>query len=85
MLAGKIKPGDAVLCWVPGTEGAPGMPEIDVGLTCILAGMGLSDSVALVTDGRFSVAQRPGRSATCALRHMSEDHRSRARQGCHQE
>ena len=53
MLAGKIKPGDAVVVRYQGPKGAPGMPEM-LGLTAILAGMGLSDTVALVTDGRFS-------------------------------
>lgn len=53
MLAGKIRPGDAVIVRYQGPKGAPGMPEM-LGLTAILAGMGLGESVALVTDGRFS-------------------------------
>ena len=57
MLAGKIKAGDAVVVRYQGPKGAPGMPEM-LGLTAILAGMGLSDSVALVTDGRFSGGTR---------------------------
>ena len=57
MLDGKIKPGDAVVVRYQGPKGAPGMPEM-LGLTSILAGLGLSDSVALVTDGRFSGGTR---------------------------
>ena len=57
MLAGKIRPGDAVVVRYQGPKGAPGMPEM-LGLTSILAGMGLSDSVALITDGRFSGGTR---------------------------
>lgn len=57
MLAGKIKTGDAVVVRYQGPKGAPGMPEM-LGLTAILAGMGLGESVALVTDGRFSGGTR---------------------------
>jgi dihydroxy-acid dehydratase len=57
MLAGRIRPGDAVIVRYQGPKGAPGMPEM-LGLTAILAGMGLSESVALVTDGRFSGGSR---------------------------
>ncbi len=57
MLAGKIKAGDAVVVRYQGPKGAPGMPEM-LGLTAILAGMGLIESVALVTDGRFSGGTR---------------------------
>lgn len=57
MLAGKIKPGDAVVVRYQGPKGAPGMPEM-LGLTAMLAGMGLSDSVALITDGRYSGGSR---------------------------
>lgn len=53
MLTGKVKPGDAVIVRYQGPKGAPGMPEM-LGLTAILAGMGLGESVALITDGRFS-------------------------------
>jgi dihydroxy-acid dehydratase len=57
VLAGKIKTGDAVVVRYQGPKGAPGMPEM-LGLTAILAGMGLGESVALVTDGRFSGGTR---------------------------
>ena len=56
-LAGKIKAGDAIVVRYQGPKGAPGMPEM-LGLTAILAGMGLVESVALVTDGRFSGGTR---------------------------
>ncbi len=53
MLKGRISPGDAVVIRYQGPKGAPGMPEM-LGPTSILAGLGLGESVALVTDGRFS-------------------------------
>lgn len=53
MLAGKVKAGDAVVIRYQGPKGAPGMPEM-LGPTAIIAGMGLGESVALITDGRFS-------------------------------
>jgi dihydroxy-acid dehydratase len=53
MLKGKIEPGDAVVIRYQGPKGAPGMPEM-LGPTSILAGLGLGESVALITDGRFS-------------------------------
>ena len=53
MLKGKIVAGDAVVIRYQGPKGAPGMPEM-LGPTSILAGLGLGESVALVTDGRFS-------------------------------
>src|SRR5512137_646003 len=57
MLAKKIKPGDAVIIRYQGPKGAPGMPEM-LGATAIIAGMGLGESVALITDGRFSGGTR---------------------------
>jgi dihydroxy-acid dehydratase len=57
MLAGRIKPGDAVVLRYQGPKGAPGMPEM-LGPTAIIAGMGLGESVALITDGRFSGGTR---------------------------
>ena len=57
MLKGKIMPGDAVVIRYQGPKGAPGMPEM-LGPTSILAGLGLVDSVALITDGRFSGGTR---------------------------
>lgn len=57
MLAGKVKPGDAVVIRYQGPKGAPGMPEM-LGPTAVIAGMGLVESVALITDGRFSGGTR---------------------------
>ena len=52
---GEIKPGDVVVIRYEGPRGGPGMREM-LGVTAALVGQGLSDSVALVTDGRFSGA-----------------------------
>jgi dihydroxy-acid dehydratase len=53
--AGKIKTGDVVVIRYEGPKGGPGMREM-LGVTAALVGAGLSDSVALMTDGRFSGA-----------------------------
>ncbi len=52
-----IVPGDVVVIRYEGPMGAPGMPEM-LGPTSLISGMGLSESVALITDGRFSGATR---------------------------
>jgi dihydroxy-acid dehydratase len=52
---GKIKAGDVVIIRYEGPRGGPGMREM-LGVTGAIVGAGLSDSVALVTDGRFSGA-----------------------------
>jgi dihydroxy-acid dehydratase len=52
---GQIKAGDVVIIRYEGPRGGPGMREM-LGVTGALVGAGLSDSVALVTDGRFSGA-----------------------------
>ncbi len=52
---GKIQPGDVVIIRYEGPRGGPGMREM-LGVTGAIVGAGLSDSVALVTDGRFSGA-----------------------------
>ncbi len=52
---GKIKDGDVVVIRYEGPRGGPGMREM-LGVTGAIVGAGLSDSVALVTDGRFSGA-----------------------------
>jgi dihydroxy-acid dehydratase len=52
-----IKPGDIVVIRYEGPSGGPGMREM-LGVTSALMGAGLGDSVALVTDGRFSGATR---------------------------
>ncbi len=53
----EIKPGDVVIIRYEGPRGGPGMPEMLIP-TATIAGMGLSESVALITDGRFSGATR---------------------------
>jgi dihydroxy-acid dehydratase len=52
---GEIKPNDVVVIRYEGPRGGPGMREM-LGVTGAIVGAGLSDSVALVTDGRFSGA-----------------------------
>jgi dihydroxy-acid dehydratase len=53
LLAHRIMPGDVVIIRYEGPKGGPGMREMYT-FQSILCGMGLDDSVALVTDGRFS-------------------------------
>ena len=55
--ADEIKPGSVVVIRYVGPKGGPGMPEM-LSPTSALAGAGLDDSVALITDGRFSGASR---------------------------
>jgi dihydroxy-acid dehydratase len=57
IMEGGIKPGDVVVIRWEGPRGGPGMKEM-LGPTAALAGMGLDDKVALITDGRFSGASR---------------------------
>jgi dihydroxy-acid dehydratase len=52
---GKIKPNDVIVIRYEGPKGGPGMREM-LGVTAALVGAGLGDSVALITDGRFSGA-----------------------------
>jgi dihydroxy-acid dehydratase len=52
-----IKPGDVVIVRYVGPKGGPGMPEM-LSPTSAIAGMGLAESVALITDGRFSGGTR---------------------------
>jgi dihydroxy-acid dehydratase len=53
--AGRIKPGDTVVIRYEGPRGGPGMREM-LQVTAAIVGEGLGDSVAMVTDGRFSGA-----------------------------
>jgi len=53
ILGGKIKGGEVIVIRYEGPSGGPGMREM-LAPTSAIVGMGLSDSVALVTDGRFS-------------------------------
>ena len=53
--AGQIKAGDVIVIRYEGPSGGPGMREM-LGVTAAIVGAGLGDSVALLTDGRFSGA-----------------------------
>src|SRR5690606_27135316 len=53
--AGQINHGDVVVIRYEGPKGGPGMREM-LGVTAALMGAGLGESVALLTDGRFSGA-----------------------------
>ena len=65
--SGAIVPGDVVVIRYEGPKGAPGMPEM-LSPTSMIMGMGLGDTVALITDGRFSGATRGG-----AIGHVSPE------------
>jgi len=66
-LGGKVKPGDVVIIRNEGPRGGPGMQEM-LSPTSYIAGMGLGDQVALITDGRFS----GGTSGAC-IGHVSPE------------
>ena len=53
ILAGKIQAGDVIIIRYEGPKGGPGMREM-LAPTSAIIGAGLGDSVALITDGRFS-------------------------------
>jgi len=53
----KVKAGDVVVIRYEGPKGGPGMQEM-LAPTALIMGMGLGESVALITDGRFSGATR---------------------------
>ncbi|HKC86793.1 MAG TPA: dihydroxy-acid dehydratase, partial [Blastocatellia bacterium] len=55
ILGGEITPGDVVVIRYEGPKGGPGMREM-LAPTSAIIGAGLGDSVALITDGRFSGA-----------------------------
>jgi dihydroxy-acid dehydratase len=57
LLAGAVRPGDVLVIRNEGPRGGPGMRELSIP-AAILVGMGLGESVAMVTDGRFSGATR---------------------------
>ena len=54
---GALRPGDVVVIRYEGPRGGPGMREM-LAVTAAIVGAGLGDSVALLTDGRFSGATR---------------------------
>ncbi|HUX46829.1 MAG TPA: dihydroxy-acid dehydratase, partial [Desulfosporosinus sp.] len=53
----EIKPGDVLVIRYEGPAGGPGMREMSIP-AALLTGMGLGDSVAMITDGRFSGATK---------------------------
>ena len=57
ILAGKVKSGDVVVIRYEGPKGGPGMQEM-LSPTSYIMGAGLGESVALITDGRFSGGTR---------------------------
>ncbi|MHA1718456.1 MAG: dihydroxy-acid dehydratase, partial [Promethearchaeota archaeon] len=57
LMSDKVKPGDILVIRYEGPKGSPGMREMSIP-AAILVGMGLGDSVAMVTDGRYSGASR---------------------------
>ncbi len=65
--AGRIKPGDVVVVRYEGPKGGPGMREM-LAPTSAIVGRGLGESVALVTDGRFS-----GGTRGAAIGHVSPE------------
>jgi dihydroxy-acid dehydratase len=67
ILGGKVKPGDVVIIRNEGPRGGPGMQEM-LSPTSYIVGMGLGDSVALITDGRFS-----GGTAGACIGHVSPE------------
>ncbi|MDR1973008.1 MAG: dihydroxy-acid dehydratase [Treponema sp.] len=67
IMAGRIKAGDVIVIRYEGPKGGPGMKEM-LAPTGALAGMGLDDKVALITDGRFS-----GATKGAAIGHISPE------------
>ncbi len=57
LMAGKVVPGDVLIIRNEGPKGGPGMRE-SLALTAAVAGCGLGDQIAIVTDGRFSGGTR---------------------------
>ena len=67
IVAGKVKAGDVVVIRYEGPRGGPGMQEM-LAPTSAIKGVGLDDSVALITDGRFS-----GGTAGACIGHVSPE------------
>ena len=57
LLDGKVKEGDVLVIRYEGPKGGPGMRELSIP-AAMLIGMGFGDSVAIITDGRYSGATR---------------------------
>ena len=67
ILAGKVKSGDVVVIRYEGPKGGPGMQEM-LAPTSYIMGRGLGESVALITDGRFS-----GGTHGACIGHVSQE------------
>jgi dihydroxy-acid dehydratase len=67
IVGGRVKQGDVIVVRYEGPKGGPGMQEM-LSPTSALAGMGLDQEVALITDGRFS-----GASRGAAIGHVSPE------------
>ena len=67
IVGGKLKAGDVVVIRYEGPRGGPGMQEM-LAPTAAIKGVGLDDSVALITDGRFS-----GGTAGACIGHISPE------------
>ena len=67
IVSGKVKKGDVVVVRYEGPKGGPGMQEM-LAPTAALKGVHLDDSVALITDGRFS-----GGTAGACIGHISPE------------
>ena len=57
MSSKRVQPGDVLVIRYEGPKGGPGMRELSIP-AALLIGMGLGDSVAMITDGRYSGASR---------------------------
>ena len=73
----KIKAGDVVVIRYEGPKGGPGMREM-LGVTAAIVGEGLGESVALLTDGRFS-----GATHGLMAGHVAPEASDRADPSCH--
>ncbi|VVB65504.1 Dihydroxy-acid dehydratase [Candidatus Gugararchaeum adminiculabundum] len=67
IMAKKIRAGDIIVIRYEGPKGGPGMPEM-LSPTSALAGFGLIDEVALITDGRYS-----GGTRGCCIGHVAPE------------
>jgi dihydroxy-acid dehydratase len=67
IVGGKVRSGDVVVIRFEGPKGGPGMQEM-LAPTSAIQGIGLDDSVALITDGRFS-----GGTAGACIGHISPE------------
>jgi dihydroxy-acid dehydratase len=67
IMGGAIRDGDVIVIRYEGPKGGPGMKEM-LGPTAALAGMGLDEKAALITDGRFS-----GATKGAAIGHVSPE------------